>query len=45
MNAKYFGGNDSGNGEAVENVDKGFPGLDITSSFTFIVETIHYHPG
>lgn len=41
MNAKYFGGNDSGNGEAVENVNESFPCLDVTSSFTFIVKAIH----
>jgi hypothetical protein len=41
MNAEYLGGNNGSNGKAVENVYKGFPRLDVTPSFTFIVETIY----
>jgi len=41
MNAEYLGGNNGSNGKAVENVYKGFPRLDITSSFAFIVEAVY----
>jgi hypothetical protein len=41
MNTEYFGSDDGCDREAVKDVDKCFPYLDVTSSFTFIVESVH----
>ena len=41
MYAKYFGCNDSCDGKAIKHINKSLPDLDVTSSFTFIVETIY----
>lgn len=41
MYAEYFGCNDGSDGKAIEYINKCLPDLDVTSSFTFIVETIY----
>lgn len=41
MHAEDLASHDGGNRERVEGVDKSLPNFDITSSFTFIVETIN----
>ena len=41
MNTEYLGGNYGGNRKAVKNVDESLPRLDITASFTFIVEAVY----
>lgn len=41
MNTEYLGGNNGSDGKAVENVDKSLPRLDVTPSFTFIVEPVY----
>lgn len=45
MNTEYLGGNNSSNRKAVENVDEGLPRLDVTPSFTFIVEPVYWKIG
>jgi hypothetical protein len=40
MNTEDFGSDGSCNREAVKDVDKCFPYLDVTSPFTFIIEPI-----
>lgn len=41
MNAEYFGGYDGCDGEAVEDVDEGSPDFNVTSSFAFVIESVH----
>lgn len=41
MYAKYFGCDDGCDRQAIEYVNKSLPDLDVTSSFTFIVEAIN----
>ena len=41
MDAEDFGGDDGGDGEAVEDVDECFPDFDVASSFAFVVESVH----
>lgn len=42
MDAEDFAGDDGGYGEAVEDVDEGFPDFYGGAAFTFIVEAIYY---
>jgi hypothetical protein len=42
MNAKDLARHDGSDRERVEHVDKGLPRLDISPSFTFVVESVHY---
>lgn len=41
MYAKDLGGNDGGNGEAIEHVNEGLPRLDVAPSLAFVVEAVH----
>ena len=41
MNTEYLGGNNGSNGKAVENVNESLPRLDVTPSFTFIIESVY----
>jgi hypothetical protein len=41
VDAKDLGGYYSGDGEAVEDVDKGLPDLDAAPPFALVVEAIH----
>lgn len=41
MNAEDLGGDDSGDGEAVEDVYERLPGLDVTPSFAFVVKAVY----
>jgi hypothetical protein len=40
MHAKDFGCDYGGNGQAIKCVNERFPNLDVTSSFTLVVEAI-----
>ena len=42
MDAEDFAGYDGGYGEAVEDVDEGFPDFYGGAAFTFVVETVDY---
>ena len=41
MDAEYFGCNDGGDGKAVENVNEGFPSLDVAATLAFVIEAVH----
>lgn len=41
VNAENLGGYDGSDGETVEDVNEGFPGLDVTAAFTLVIETIY----
>lgn len=41
MNAEYLGRDNCSNGQAVEDVNEGLPGLDVTPSFALVIETVH----
>lgn len=41
MYAKYLGGDDSCNGQAIEDVYECFPCLYVTSSFALVIEAVH----
>lgn len=41
VDTKDLAGDDGGDGEGVEHVDKGFPDLDVCPPFAFVVETVH----
>jgi len=42
VDAEDFAGDDGGYGEAVEDVDEGFPDFYGGATFTFVVEAVHY---
>ena len=42
MDAKDFTGDDGGDGEAVEDVDEGFPNFNRGAAFTFVVEAVDW---
>lgn len=43
VDAEDLGGDDGGDGEAVEYVDERLPDLDVAPSLALVVESIHYH--
>lgn len=43
MDAEDFAGDDGGYGEAVEDVDEGFPDFDGGAAFAFVVEAVDWN--
>lgn len=42
MDTEDLASDNGSDGECIKDVDKCFPGLDVGSTFTFVVETIDY---
>jgi hypothetical protein len=41
VNAEDLASDDRSDGEGVENIDEGLPGLDVGTPFTLVVEPVH----